>query len=195
LGFSDIGVFALGLHAIGMALAVFLLARKLRLKNIGWEKIGLSGGIGQKAALFILAFLAIDIGLYTLLSNVFDTIGLPMFWGESNDFKLVSSLDFVAAIAGTVLIAPIAEEIIFRGFVLRAFLDNGYKLATAVGLASLIFSSIHVFFGPGILIFTLLWALFPTFLYLKFKSLYPAIAFHIVNNLLSYILLPAVGFW
>ena len=172
LGFGDIGIFALGLYSIGLCLAVFLLRRKLQAHGIGWEKIGLTGKITPIAFLYVLGALALDhFALFLGVQWLSAQSGVPLFWGGGDAFNFVSGLDFAVALVAAVVIAPIAEEVIFRGYLLSAFRENGYKKITAIALSILIFASVHIFFGLGFIFFIILWAVIPTYLYLKFKSL------------------------
>jgi len=85
------------------------------------------------------------------------------------------------------------EEIIFRGYVLTVFLQKGCKTFIALLLSAFVFASIHYAFGPGLMLYILFWTFIPSLLYLKFKSLYPAMLMHSLNNLLVYIILPLLG--
>jgi uncharacterized protein len=90
-------------------------------------------------------------------------------------------------------IAPVAEEIVFRGFILRK-LGERYRFRTANLITALLFAAIHwpnwVYvsgFHRRLILMTATIAVFGYFLgYLvkKTDSLWPAIATHTVNNLL-----------
>jgi uncharacterized protein len=89
-------------------------------------------------------------------------------------------------------IAPIAEEILYRGFILRK-LEEWYRFRTANLITALLFVAIHwpnwVYVGGfhrRLILMTLTILVFGYFLgYLvkKTDSLWPAIATHYVNNL------------
>jgi membrane protease YdiL (CAAX protease family) len=191
LGFGDIAIFSLGLYGLGLCLAVFLLRRHLKTHIIGWDRVGLIGQITPFALIYILGALALDSFLLFPGAQWLSTqTGIPLFWGGNNTFNFASVLDIAVALIATVLIASVAEEIIFRGYLLTAFLEKGYKKVTAITFSVLIFASVHIFFGPGFILYIIVWALIPTYLYLKFKSLYPAILFHALNNVVAYLILP-----
>lgn len=191
LGFGDIGIFSLGLYGLGLCLALYLLSLKLRSQRINWQALGLRGRITPLAGAYIIGALILDsVLLFPGAQWISGQASIPFFWDGSGSFKFASGLDLITAVAAAVIIAPIAEEIIFRGYLLRAFLDNGYHQLAAVLLSAIIFASVHVFFGPGFVLYIIVWAMIPTFLYLKFKSLYPAIAFHMLNNILAYAIVP-----
>ena len=92
----------------------------------------------------------------------------------------------VASTLVVVVVAPLAEEIFFRGFCYRA-LRNRFGRWTAALLVGGVFSSIH-YTGPDTLALlaplAVLGILF-CLLYERTGSLYPAIALHIVNNAIA----------
>jgi len=191
LGFGDIGIFALGLYGLGLLLAVLLLHRNLESFSLSLKDIGLTGSITPLAAVYILAAIALDsLLLFPGAQWLTGQFGIPFFWDGSGSFNFASGLDIVTAFIAAVLISPVAEEIMFRGYLLNALLGKGFNRFTAALLAAIIFASVHVFFGPGFIFYIILWAMIPTYLYLKFKSLYPAILFHLLNNLLAYMVIP-----
>ena len=79
-----------------------------------------------------------------------------------------------------VLVAPIVEEILFRGLLLRIWVKK-WGLLGAVFLSSLVFGALHAdpigacAFGIGMSI-----------LYLRTQSLYLPILCHIVNNVVAW---------
>lgn len=194
-GIGDFAIFAVGLHAIGMIAAVALLYLLLKRNQLGWSAVGLKDKLSLSATGYALAGVVIAFFLYPLIEAALGAVGVSMYWGgpKASHFYLKSVFDIALAVMGAVLIVPVAEEIIFRGYILTLFTQKGYKPIVAILLSALIFTSIHIFFGPGMLVYIFLWAFIPAFLYLKFGSLYPAILFHILNNLIAYVILPLVS--
>lgn len=95
-----------------------------------------------------------------------------------------------AALVGTAVLvtvlAPLAEELLFRGYIFPA-LRNWRGTVPAVVIAGAIFGLLHVFSSPAYALVPL--ALFGSLLclvYLKTRSLYPAIALHSVNNSIAF---------
>jgi membrane protease YdiL (CAAX protease family) len=102
-----------------------------------------------------------------------------------------------AALVGTAILvtvfAPIAEELLFRGYVFPA-LRNWHGTAPAVAMTGLLFGLLHVLSSPAYALVPL--ALFGGLLcvvYLKTRSLYPCIALHSVNNCIAFGGAPEVG--
>ena len=110
-------------------------------------------------------------------SEIFDVLNEAMTEGP-----LPSRLVFYAAV---VLFAPLLEELIFRGFLWNAIEESAGRWV-ALGVTTVIFAGYHLvplhvlaIFGTGALIGWLrLWS----------GSLWPCVAAHFVNNLLSVIL-------
>lgn len=93
-------------------------------------------------------------------------------------------------IAGAVLVvvlAPIAEELLFRGFLYRC-LRNRLGALTSTAIIATVFGSLH-YSGPETLALlpplVLLGALFCV-LYERTGSLYPAILLHAINNAIAF---------
>ena len=79
------------------------------------------------------------------------------------------------------LVAPVLEEILFRGIIQRAM--ESYGAMTAILTSTLCFVLFH--FNPEQLFTPLLMGLFAGFLAYRSRSLIPCIVAHILNNLLA----------
>lgn len=110
--------------------------------------------------------------------DVLETLGT----GEGFGFLLLSAVLVV-------VLAPFAEELLFRGFMYRC-LRNRLKPVAAALVTGAIFGSIH-YSGPETLeLIPLLAVLGVAFcvLYERTASLYPAIALHAINNAVAFAL-------
>ena len=86
---------------------------------------------------------------------------------------------FLFVFAG--ILAPLTEELIFRGFVLPSIMKNmGYMWG--VVLSSAIFSLSHMVFEPVTILIMFLMGCLLSVLYIRTKSLWPGIIFHAINN-------------
>lgn len=85
-----------------------------------------------------------------------------------------------------VVMAPVFEEMLFRGIMLEGFLRN-YKPAKAIILSALIFGVIHM--NPWQAFGAFLLGLFIGWIYWKTKSLVISMLIHMVNNLASFVLM------
>ena len=97
-----------------------------------------------------------------------------------------SALGYIFLFLAVVIVAPIGEEIVFRGF-LQRFLEKYWKdITRAVLVTSLFFAMIH--FNPFWTIQIYLLGVILGFLAWKTKSVLPSILLHIVNNGSAFIL-------
>lgn len=78
-----------------------------------------------------------------------------------------------------VIVAPVTEEVLFRGQFLRGFLGR-YSPAMAIGLSAVLFSAIHL--NPVQIPATLMLGILSGFLFLRTRSVWPCIAAHMLNN-------------
>lgn len=97
-------------------------------------------------------------------------------------------LDYkVAGFITVCLFAPVFEEILFRGILLRGLLQNRVHPIMAIGLSSLLFGFAHLnpwqFLGAG-----LLGCVFG-FVYYQTKALWICILLHALNNSLSFVMM------
>lgn len=88
----------------------------------------------------------------------------------------------IATIATVAIVAPLLEEILFRGIILHGLLKN-YKAGISIAFSSLLFALIHGNVAQGLGAF--LMGLFMGWLYWKTKSLYLPIILHFINNSIS----------
>lgn len=100
----------------------------------------------------------------------------------------------VLALAGVgALLAPAAEELLYRGLLLGYLLAR-YRVVLAAALSLAVFALVVLvtFRVPGMLLFTLL-AVVPTLLRLRFDNLTGAWAHRALVNLAVFVLLPALA--
>jgi membrane protease YdiL (CAAX protease family) len=104
-------------------------------------------------------------------------VPLPDFF-EWMDMSFTSPGFIIAA----VLIAPIGEEIIFRGMITKLLLKE-YRPAKAILISALIFGIIHL--NPAQILGAFVAGLLFGWLYYKTRSVIPGIILHFINNGLS----------
>ncbi|GAA4499909.1 hypothetical protein GCM10023172_19250 [Hymenobacter ginsengisoli] len=88
------------------------------------------------------------------------------------------------------LLAPLLEEILFRGIILRGLLRN-YSPAVAIGQSALLFGVFHL--NPAQSLFAMLFGVTLGWLYYRTQSLAICITMHALNNLLSFSLMMHSG--
>ena len=120
-------------------------------------------------------------GLYALLVNA---LGIDILAPEQN-LEELAAIDGLArapvfAIVG--VLAPFAEEVFFRGFLLAALIPAVGRLRGAV-VGSAIFSAAHLNVGTLFPIFVM--GMLLSWLYLRTGSIWPPFAAHAAQNLLA----------
>ena len=96
-----------------------------------------------------------------------------------------SQLATVGAGVLFVVIAPVAEEFFFRGFLYGA-LRSRLRVPLAALAGGVVFGSLHVFTGLEAVPLLIAMGVILCLLYERTQSLYPCIAFHALNNALAY---------
>ena len=189
--FGDVPLFAFAAYTIGLIVALFILRYLLSRRHLGWRNVGVTGGLSGTAVLYAFGGWFVAFFLYYLVETILTRFGVRMFWNEGDFFALDTPWRVIGICLATLVVAPIAEEIIYRGYVLQALLAKFSPLLAAV-LSSLIFASIHIGIGPGMVIYLFLGAFIPAFLFIKFRSIYPCVLMHFLNNVVAYIVIPLV---
>jgi membrane protease YdiL (CAAX protease family) len=101
--------------------------------------------------------------------------------------KFMLSDPLILGVITTILVAPILEEFIFRGFLfsqLKVTLGNW----GAISLSSLAWTSLHFQYELKILFILFLFGLILGFLRWKYNSLFLVMALHAINNLVAFII-------
>lgn len=99
--------------------------------------------------------------------------------------KFMLSDPLILGVITTILVAPILEEFIFRGFLfsqLKVTLGNW----GAISLSSLAWTSLHFQYELKILFILFLFGLILGFLRWKYNSLFLVMALHAINNLVAF---------
>lgn len=171
----------------GAAVVLVILYAKTNWKSIATH-------LSNPTSLAVL-FLSILVYLFMLpfaefLTSIVPTEGIP--WMENLYNQLIKSFEVVLdnKIAGFIticILAPIIEEILFRGVILRGLLQKGISPIKAIALSSFLFGIVHLnpwqFLGAGFL-----GAIFG-FIYYRTKSLWLPVFLHALNNSVSFFLL------
>lgn len=165
----------------------------LKVNNLSLSAIGISGSLSLTAIIYVIIGIAISAGLYPLVQAFCKIFGWNMFWRrreEANWFPrgieyLSTKRGIISMFLIVVICIPVLEEIIYRGYVFTALLQNLGNIFLVFVLTSLIFASIHCLAGPGFMFYIFLGTFIPSFLYWKFGNFYPCILFHSVNTLIG----------
>ena len=84
------------------------------------------------------------------------------------------------------LLAPLVEEIVFRGAILRALLQRCGKAWVAIAISALLFAIAHM--NPAQLPHAFLIGLLLGWMYYRTDSIIPGIVYHWINNSVAYVM-------
>jgi membrane protease YdiL (CAAX protease family) len=153
------------------------------LKAVGWRRVDL-----ERSALYTVGILvafqigaSLVLGIVSLLAPVFgpNQIQHAYFIGTSPQNRFMA---FVAL----VILPPLLEETVFRGFVFPALAKHWGVVWGAV-ISSAIFGIAHAQITLSIYTFVL--GLLLCFMYTRLKSIFPGMALHMINNLVAFVAL------
>lgn len=149
----------------------------------GWRILGLRGLSWGKGLVAVVVGFGLILLINVVWSPIMEQVGLqgqpevlPLFGGGIGGLLIALFLGGV--------VAPLAEEVLFRGFVYTG-LRSAWGVGWALVISSLIFAVIHGFAGviPPIFVMAIILAL--TYEYTG--SLWPAVAVHAAVNSFSFI--------
>jgi len=148
-----------------------------------WRALGLQGTLNKGASLALLVFLA-SVGFVLFYSLTTTMLGLekltppPLPSGLLETYPQRLAFFFVA-----VLVAPVAEEVFFRGFLLPVFTDQ-WGFLRGASLVSLLFGISHAV--PGALLPAFVSGLLFAWLYRRTGSLWNCCMAHGAQNALAF---------
>ena len=154
--------------------AVFRLSRPSG-TELGWALVGFVVGLG----------------VYQVTSHVSAALGYEL---QGLSYSLSDPTTLVIMILGAVIIAPITEEILYRGLVLGILLSRGFSIVSAVVMMTVIFALIHLpNFGVAGTLLMSAWGVLPAILRLRFDNLSGTITMHGLNNVYTYLVVVSLG--
>lgn len=128
------------------------------------------------------------------VGTIAPSMWLQSAWDFLPDLAGEQLLDFIQHRWGYLVVcilAPLAEEVIFRGAVLRTMLDHweGRKRWTAIIISALLFGLAHM--NPAQIPHAFLIGLLLGWLYERSRSLIPCVVLHCANNTIAYLMTAA----
>jgi membrane protease YdiL (CAAX protease family) len=181
---GDIGAsFALDLIDAGVGLGV--IALYLRKYKVGWKALGWRRVNLWKAALYLAVVLVVFVVAANILLLIVSALvpGFNANQAQDNEFIGAAKTHHNLALVALVLLPPVLEETIFRGFLFPAISKRTGVIWGAV-LSSVIFGLAHMQANIGI--YTFLLGLLLCFMYVRTKSIVPGIVLHMLNNYLAF---------
>jgi membrane protease YdiL (CAAX protease family) len=178
----------LGLDAMGTSAMVMVLANGavftvlLHWKGLGYRALFHSGRGSAQATLAVTALPVLlmvpGLVLSLALAESALTALVPLSEQEIDMFTQMGASSF-AALTTTCLIAPLLEEMLFRGLILRSFLAR-YSRAQALWGSALLFGLAHLNIYQGVVGVVL--GLLTGWLFERTRSLGPGILLHAAYN-------------
>ena len=163
-----------------MPIAIFFILWRMKKRKIPLSELG-SLEI-QRKPLFLSIFL---LAAFLLLEEMyFYILGIEM----PESFIEFMLAEPIFSFISVVLVAPIIEEFLFRGFLYSQLRRSFLKDWGAIVVSSMVWTAIHFQYEIGILFFLFLFGLFLGYFRIKYNSLLIPIALHAINNLLSFLL-------
>ncbi len=100
--------------------------------------------------------------------------------------NLTQGYEYIAAFVALVILAPIFEELIFRGYLFGRLRGRYGFIVTSI-VTSLVFAIAHQQINVGIDVFVL--SMFMCYVREQFESIWPSVLIHMFKNTFSYILI------
>ena len=109
---------------------------------------------------------------------------LPFADWESEDLELLNQLvgNPIGIITASI-VAPVVEEVVFRGAILRALLQKKWSPWIAIVISAAIFGIIHLNLTQGVSAFVV--GIFMGWLFYRTRSIWPGVILHMMNNTIS----------
>jgi len=177
-----------GLNLVGVAIGLGVVALYLRKYQASWSAVGWRRVNVIKMITYLVAALIV----FVVLANVALILvkmlvpGFDPNQAQTNDFTQAAGAHQSLALIALVLLPPIFEETIFRGFMFPALSKRGGVVWGAV-LSSMIFGIAHG--QPNLFVYTSILGLILCFMYVRTRSIVPGILLHMANNYLAFLAL------
>lgn len=172
-GFSSLALLAV--------LWIFLKTRKQSFKNLGFRAFKASdfGWLGLAVIVYIIVLTV----TMTLASKV---PGFDAEQAQEIGYQAAQGWQLGLAFIGLVILPPLAEEMLFRGFLYRGLASVWPKIIAAL-FTSVLFGIVHFQWNVGVDVFVLSLVLIA--LYEKTKNLWMCVILHALKNGLAFLAL------
>lgn len=181
---ENFGVYIVGAQSIGLLVSIGLIAEKLKSRGYSWSAVGLKKFRVWKSVRWIVGYYLIILGALVALSIIVTLLGIssPAASGdEKGGTKLLNFMgSFGLTFVLTVVLAPIVEEVIFRGVLLGAIAKR-FGVIAGILVSSLLFTLVHL--DPLQMLSAFPLGVYLAIMYYKTGSIYPGIILHASWNL------------
>ncbi len=176
--------FALALMTATAGLAIvwgYLRKYHANWSSVGWRRFN----IWQSAVLIVGVYVGflILVGIALVLVAMF-VPGFDPNQAQVNEFTEGGlSKHYSLALIALVILPPVIEETVFRGFIFPAF---SKRLGAGIGAVatSILFGIAHL--QANISVYTFILSLLLCYMYYRLKSIFPGMILHMVNNFIAF---------
>lgn len=156
-----------------------VISRRLKATNTPWSSLGLRRFNVWRAVKYIAGWPLVLVAAGIIILIVTSVLGLkpPDNAKDTADSFLSGNLFLGVVLAS--LIAPLIEEIIFRGMLFSA-ISAKYSYGYGIALSTLVFSVIHL--NPLQMLTAIILGTYLCWMYKKLNSIYPGMILHALHN-------------
>lgn len=179
-------------YILTLAIEITLLRLILRRYKKHWRDFGIRKFPWLKSIFTVIGvyvgFALSIVVVFTLVAVLFPSINVNETQETAFEFGR-SNWGLAVSFLASVVIAPIVEEIQFRGFILPAF-EQSFGPFFGITLSSLTFAVLH--FQTNVVIYTFILGIILSLMYRRLGSIIPGIILHTINNLLAFIAITGI---
>jgi membrane protease YdiL (CAAX protease family) len=186
---GDVGA-SFALDVVGMAIGLGIVAGYLHKYGVGWSALG-----WRRASIWqTVKYLTVVLIAFVYLANLAFLVVKMLVPGfnadqpQTNEFTGAVNTHRSLALLALVVLPPIFEETVFRGFMFPALSKRAGIVWGAV-ISSAIFGLAHG--QPNLFVYTFPLGLFLCFMYTRLGSIWPGILLHMINNYLAFLSISA----
>ena len=144
-GIGQYRIFSLLVYTLATGIAVIVYMALLKSRGMTMKAAGYRSRLTWKGAMAaVIAVVIVSFIIYPLIEMGLRAAGVPMYWttGQITPVSQNTLQDMLLGILITVILAPLTEDTIFRGYVYQAFAQRMHKWVAIAG-SSLIFALLH----------------------------------------------------
>jgi membrane protease YdiL (CAAX protease family) len=169
-------------------IAFFLWRNGEPFTNIGWK----FDGMKKEAALGVGLFLPLMVCV-SLIEKGFQHLGLSSHMNHLPEFLAFNGPGEILLVCVLIIVVAIAEETIFRGYLMLRFNRLTGSLSASVIISSVLFSLGHGYEGLATMVTICISGMIVALIYVWRKSLVAPMVIHLLIDLYPLVLMPLAG--
>ena len=135
-GIGQYRIFSLLVYTLATGIAVIVYMALLKSRGMTMKAAGYRSRLTWKGAMAaVIAVVIVSFIIYPLIEMGLRAAGVPMYWttGQITPVSQNTLQDMLLGILITVILAPLTEDTIFRGYVYQAFAQRMHKWVAIAG--------------------------------------------------------------